>query len=484
MPTLSKIVMVLSVRALPVVLAAGSSLLAVPPAHGAPITWTAAVNGQWKDDGKWTPNGAPNSDTADATIAKAATVTMNGEVTVNTLTLDDPGAKLVGNGTLKMKDTTLLKQGNILWKDSTFEGIGANRKVEVRDAGTLDLVSTNKFVKSYLFSLGTTNIKAVKIGTNNVPAKVDMDNSFNNYGPLTFTSEVPGDVELNFATGKQLVNGNGGDVKFEAGMGGKRTINGGVLNYRLMSFNTPTTINGPFENRAVIDYDGNKVSVNADTTVGTADSTSSNAGVIEIAKDKRLIVKGKLNNLAAVASPTNNPEGVIRGAGTLVMPNDKLSDKGKITCKRAQSLFAMTGDTGTPGEPDPVLTIEGDYEKSGGTLEVAITGLSSYSYEVPRIDVQGHAEILGGDLAVLFAGPLPGLGAKFCVMTSSQPVSGAFASSTVQAGDVVFGVHYNDPDNLFNPCNVTLEVLSVPAPGTAMLMGLAGCLAVSRRRSA
>ncbi len=93
--------------------------------------------------------------------------------------------------------------------------------------------------------------------------------------------------------------------------------------------------------------------------------------MIEIAKDKKLVVKGKLNNLAAVASPTNNPEGVIRGAGTLVMPNDKLSDKGKISCKRAQSLFAMTGDTGDFGQPDPVLTIEGDYENVVG-LPVAL----------------------------------------------------------------------------------------------------------------
>lgn len=479
MPAHSMKTKVLSSCALPVALAAGSSLLLASPAHAAAISWAAAADGQWKQDANWNPRGAPDSDTAEVAIAKAAAVTLNGTASVKTLTIDDAGAKLIGNGTLKIKDTATLTKGKIYWKDSSFTGLSMTSRLHIESGATLDLVSSDSFTWVELSNSGTTNIRGVKIGTNNVPAKVKTNMSVTNKSKFYFTSEVPADAELEITGNSYFYNESSSSAYFEAGAGGKRTLTGDVQNYGTMYFEAPTTINGSVNNEGHLPLYDATLLVKADTTIGHDTSVSENKGHIDIAKDKRLTVKGKLINRGR--NSVEFPEGTIYGEGTLVMPNDKLFDKGKISCKRAQSLFVMTGDT---SEPDPVLTIEGDYEKSDGTLEVAITGSTPYSYEVPRIHVIGHAEILGGDLDVSFSGPYPGLGAKFSVMTSSQPISGAFASSTVQAGDVVFGVTYNDPDNIYNPYNVTLQVLSVPTPGSAVLLGLAGAVGSRRRRAA
>lgn len=153
------------------------------------------------------------------------------------------------------------------------------------------------------------------------------------------------------------------------------------------------------------------------------------------------------------------------------------TDPGSSTVRGATSTFV------------PTITFLGGYAQEADSVwDTAIWGDSPSSFTAGTLGIYDGDCVLGGTMTLSLVGYEPTAGMRFTMIASDAPVLGQFDFGDTLypsggSGSIFFHVLYNDPTNLDSPFNVTLVAdTMVPAPGAASLSGLAGLIALRRRR--
>ncbi|MBE2203440.1 MAG: PEP-CTERM sorting domain-containing protein [Chthoniobacterales bacterium] len=215
-----------------------------------------------------------------------------------------------------------------------------------------------------------------------------------------------------------------------------------------------------------------------------------------------LVFSGNATNIAGVADVQGGLlklDGTLKDVGVVqVRDGATLSGSGEIGGGTAWIWSASNVNSGTRYTPVNVWsggTLDASYSSAdaleitgslaldaGSTFQVDLVGGSFSALSVTNVTPASNIVTLNGDLK-LTLGYAPILGEEIDLLTSTDglitgtfaTINGFAATPTFVMGSYEFGINYG-------PNRVWLETTAVPEPGTAMLLVLAGALAIVRRR--
>jgi hypothetical protein len=327
MKTLSRIAMV-------------SGLALSASAHGQVFNWAAAVSGNWSDAGNWTgPGGIPNSTTADVFVLADALdydLFLNLNVNVNTFRLDSSRATFQSTfRSMTVQTLADLRQGRTVFTGGGFNGPGGLINRATFDAiGPVD-ISTASFTQE-----GQLNILA----TGSFNSTLSRSGAMSNTGTISMTSTA--------ATASTLsVSGtltNNGFLNSEVGGGGGRFLSVDEL------------------------VNNGQLSINADTSFNSTNSTLTNQGTLTIAAGRTLTFSG------AGTLTFNQNAGTLVNNGQLSVLGERFNfaGPGPITGNRVyvqNGTLSITGLAAGGFDAVGAVAFEGNVA-SGQRIDILATG--------------------------------------------------------------------------------------------------------------
>jgi hypothetical protein len=179
-----------------------------------------------------------------------------------------------------------------------------------------------------------------------------------------------------------------------------------------------------------------------------------------------LTITGSIANAGIfnVNAPLTITSGFTQTAGTLSGAGTIIGD------------VRINGGTVAPGNSPGVLTVDGNYTQTGGTLAIEL-GSSAYD----SLHITGSAAIAGTLKVNLYNGYTPVVGSYFDILLANG-ITGTFTGLDVPAG-WAWNVDYLDANNDSMNDTVRLSANAVPIPGALWLFGpaLAGLVGLRRR---
>ena len=258
--------------------------------------------------------------------------------------------------------------------------------------------------------------------------------------------------------------------------GGPVTLNGGTIIpldgasitagniYGLTPFTIPAgvtlgmqnaSVYGPFANLGTLDVTG-QVQLGQLGQLGGNGITDTNSGTLNVTSGNTLSIGGPAFTFITSGTVTVANGGTlqattgqyVQSAGTTTvngtMTAGPVLQGGVLAGTGTVAGFSQTGGTVSPGDPAGVLTINGNYTESGGTLAIALNGPAASSQG--ELNVSGSVT-LGGALG-LAVGYVAGPGDTFVIVDNggSNPVSGTFTGlpegATLTAAGQTFRISY------------------------------------------
>ncbi len=306
-------------------------------------TWTGDSNGDWHNPANWNPNAVPGSRT-NVTIdgaavvfinqpAVAASITHGGtgspSLTVNNQTLTTNTLSIAANAAVTLVDSIITPQEAVMDASSaTKKGIPLtnNGALFAYGISSIDQSTTNG-------ETGTLQIHGNTRRSGN-PTTLTFNQTLENQGTITLTSNTATDVALAFSNGQFFTNA--GTLQIEPGAGGGRLLDCSLLNRGNLIIEADTTIRG-------------SAPIVADDRAGPADVFTNRRGV-DLRESALTVLNGDINTL-----------GNFSARGTILLP------QAVNGFYNGESLWP--GGIGTPG----TLNIGADFTNEG-LLEMDLDG--------------------------------------------------------------------------------------------------------------
>jgi hypothetical protein len=305
------------------VLAAISTSLALSvPAQAAPISWAAAVSGNWNDPTKWSPPQVPVAgDQVFITVAGTYTVTLNVNASPDSLVLGSSSgtqtlastsfgltlaspSRVTANGVLSMSSGnvsgagTLSIQGNAAFRSVILNAPISNEGLVVM-RGSMSVNGTLTTVPGSTLRIEGDVISGSGVAT--------FATSFTNNATVELTNSSPGQGATIAVTSGTLTNAATHAINALAGAGGgARTIAAQLDNQGTLSMGIGLTLikaSAAHSNSGTINISGGDLTL---TQSGTTPSFT-NTGALPIASGRRIAMSSGTFNLNG---------GTIGGAGS------------------------------------------------------------------------------------------------------------------------------------------------------------------------
>jgi hypothetical protein len=288
-------------------------LLALAPtaSHAAPISWAAAVNGNWNDPTKWSPPQVPVAgDQVAITVSGTYTVTLNVNASVDSLVLG--GASGTQTLTSSTHTLTLASASRIAANGAfNFSGGSMSGAGLLAVQGTADLRATvigNPASNDGLILIhGTTTFNGGLTSLTGSTLRIAGDaasgganasfaSSFTNNGVVELTNSSASQPATLTVTSGTLTNASGKTIDVLAGSGGGgRTIAAQIDNQGTINVNVPLTINkvsGVHTNGGTVNVSGGDLTI---TQSGTTPSFTT-TGNLTVSSGRTVFVSaGALN---------------------------------------------------------------------------------------------------------------------------------------------------------------------------------------------
>ncbi|MDB5394773.1 MAG: uncharacterized protein JWM91_2279 [Rhodospirillales bacterium] len=370
------------------------------------FTWVGGSSTNWADPANWTPTGYPSAAGDTALIDNAGTYTVSvadGEIdTIDSLTLDAPGATLSVNGTLAFggANTASINAGTLaLGSTGSITGfpdvtVAAGATLDVSNSANQVLGSLSGaglvLVGSQLLVIGVDGQSTTFSGTLQGAAQDSSQVEQIGTGTLTLDNATMNAGELLVGNGNLAV-GDGTNQLFYLAVGegigsnGNATISGGVLNIGTIGTD-PNNLHasfqvGDFGGTGLVTQTGGTVNITGSLNIGNQGGTGTYN-----------LQDGTVNLLAGLYDIGRNADGNPAGSGTLNVSGGLLDIKaGSLvlgnfypnsgTNGQSNGLMVQTGGTVLvegSGAIDLSSLGNGEYDLNGGTLEVGGSGLENH----------------------------------------------------------------------------------------------------------
>jgi hypothetical protein len=318
----------------------------------APANYTSAQTGLWNTPATWVGNAVPNSN-ANVTIANGHTVTIDRDLTVNNIvnniTVATGGILQIGNNSTATRtlnvlgDITVNVGGQFIVNTASNLTHILNLTGDILNNGVFNLASDgNSFCSTTFNRAGNQTISGTGATTRFYLMTLNMGNSSTNV--LDITSSV-------FATQTT----------------GFLTITNGTFKYEALSAITPYTAA-----TATIPLTGGLWINNSSANVSTTGGNLSVTGFLRV-------TNGVLN----VGNAAN--QRLISGGGDIIIEGGTVNVAGS---------FDRAGVTTTT-----------QFTQTGGTLRVAVTGVTTAGYAPFMMDVHGSSfDMSGGRIVIVRSG--------------------------------------------------------------------------------
>jgi hypothetical protein len=384
-------------------------------ASAAGVYWNNPAGGLWSDPANWAPSVVPGSTddvyitldgqysvTIDSTATSVHSLTLGGEVEIQTLLANDKtidlgtGAVIEAHGAVHWTSCgvtstgTIDNHGTVLLESTTLSAAVVNHGVFTRDpVSTFDGPVDNygKLVMEGVTVASTALVNhpgsTLRIeGTPRVPAEFDFTGSYVNEGILDLACALGfGNVTVRATdVNGVLVNAAGGTV--HAYPAGSRIVDARLENHGVIDVQHPLTLqraNAAHENYGTIELTAGNL------TVSGAGVSFLNRGTLAIGAARTFT--------QATGTFTNDTIGVIRGAGTCSVAAATNVERGHIA----------------PGDPAGTLTFPGNVTLApSGAVDLVLRSATPADQGSLHV---GSFMVLEGVLTVAVAGgftPAPG----------------------------------------------------------------------------
>ncbi len=497
------------------------SSLATLALAGTTATWQNPVDGNWTDATKWSSNpnypdngnpGAPYS--ASISAAGTYTVTLDSDITVDSLTINSSSATLDHTGgtftlsppTLAVPNTLNVTHGTYLLDDSNGSYGATIKGAVISEVGTGNPASW-----PYSFQVNNGTLDGVRVtGTtpsNTATADLQVNDSGNLYvlNGLTIDNhnlDLGSSASVYFDGASQNIDninfyrgGPNGDV-YNICASGPRS--GGAQILTLGSKIAPTLVHGgaQFNNYNAGDALINNGTINADDSDHNMDvylSTFINNNLVEATSEATLTIHSSTNF-------TNSATGTVKadGSDSGVEIDGSFTNHGTIAVHSSGSITAPNGLN--VGDGTLTGSLPGSSLASTGTINGNVTLTSAPSPSTLLFQIHSNTNYdslsingnmsLAGNLELTLTGGSISSSDKFTVLAVDAPytLSGSFldvangGTLLTTDGSGSFMVHYGTGSTY--PANeIVLDKFSaVPEPAAAMLALCGTGLLVRRRR--
>lgn len=283
-----------------------------------------------------------------------------------------------------------------------------------------------------------------------------------------------------FINSGTLTNQAGATIDNQAG---QQLNNSGAIANQGSLVNAGSFNNGSFGGNGVLNNTGSLVNQVGSTLTNASGSTLTNLGVLT--NDAAIANAGTVTNTGTFAVTAS---GTVSGSGIVTQTDGALTVDGSLTQAAVNLNGGILNGTGTlnttlnvdggtvaPGHSPGTLTINGDFNFTGGILDIEIGGLLPGQYDL--LEITGAAHFLGGTIRFDFINGFLPAASDFLAFLDAASIDGlsnmSFAYTGLAPG-FQFSVDPNGGALRFTALNdgQAVEQSSVPEPATLALAGI------------